>query len=268
MNRSASKAVSYTAFSKPAAVANTTAGYRGILVQSCLSKALHRAARHLAVDHWTQHQLPLQIGGRKGCPAQFGHFCSRAFLAFGRATAQSAAILFVDIAAAYYGVIREALLGPHPEGRPVEALAAALGLTREDLQRLHSYIHDEPILREQSAADLLCEIAGELHRNTWFVLAGDSQVVETHRGTRPGGALADVLFNILFCRVLQRCDAAGSRSGTPLIPWHGHRAPFASSAQDSAKAVVASDVVYADDLASFLLTACASALPRYLVHGR
>ena len=248
--------------SKPAAVANTTAGYRGILVQSCLSKALHRAARHLAVDHWTQHQLPLQIGGRKGCPAQFGHFCSRAFLAFGRATAQSAAILFVDIAAAYYGVIREALLGPHPEGRPVEALAAALGLTREDLQRLHSYIHDEPILREQSAADLFCEIAGELHRNTWFVLAGDSQVVETHRGTRPGGALADVLFNILFCRVLQRRDAAGSRSGTPLIPWHGHRAPFASSAQDSAKAVVASDVVYADDLASFLLTACASALPR------
>ena len=248
--------------SKPTAVANSTAGYRGILVQSCLSKALHRAARHLAVDHWSRHQLPLQLGGRKGCSAQLGHFCSRAFLAFAKATSQSAAILFVDIAAAYYGVIREALLGPHPEGRPVEALAASLGLTREDLQRLHSYIHDEPILREQSAADLFCEIAGELHRNTWFVLAGDTQVVETHRGTRPGGSLADVLFNILFCRVLQRRDEVGSRSATPLIPWHGCRAPFASSPGDSTRAVVASDVVYADDLASFLVTACASALPR------
>ncbi|CAE7216133.1 unnamed protein product, partial [Symbiodinium sp. CCMP2456] len=84
---------------KPSAVDNTTSGYRGILVQSCLSKALHRAVRHLAVHHWHGHALPLQVGGRQGCPADFGHFCSRAFLSYTKANHVSAAILFVDLSA-------------------------------------------------------------------------------------------------------------------------------------------------------------------------
>ena len=189
---------------KPSAVANTTAGYRGILVQSCLSKVLHRAVRHMAVEHWGRHMLPLQIGGRKGCPASFGHFCSRAFLHMAKAQGRSAAVLFVDIAAAYYGVIREAILGSCASGRPLEDLVASLGLSQEDLQHLTLLVETEPVLREQGAADLFAEVANELHRNTWFVLSGDSQLIETHRGTRPGGSLADVIFSILFSKVLQR----------------------------------------------------------------
>ena len=248
---------------KPSAVANTTAGYRGILVQSCLSKVLHRAVRRMAVDHWSKHMLTLQIGGRKGCPASFGHFCSRAFLHMAKAQGRSAAILFVDIAAAYYGVIREAVLGSCASGRPLEDLVASLDLTQEDLQHLTWLVEHEPVLREQGAADLFAEVANELHRNTWFVLAGDSQIVETHRGTRPGGSLADVVFNILFSKVLQRRSSSVLQPCIPLVPWNGNRTPWPASTAVSVPRcpVEASDVVYADDLASFLISPSAEALP-------
>ena len=116
----------------------------------------------------------------------------------------SAAILFVDIAAAYYGVVREAILGPCASGRPLSDLVACLGLSPEDLQQLTYFVEQEPVLREQGAEELFTEVANELHRNTWFILSGDTKVIETHRGTRPGGSLADIVFSILFSKVLQR----------------------------------------------------------------
>ena len=248
---------------KPSAVANTTAGYRGILVQSCLSKVLHRAARHMAVSHWEANRLPLQIGGRKGCPASFGHFCSRAFLAMAKAQGRSAAILFVDIAAAYYGVVREAILGSCASGRPLHDLVECLGLSESDLQHLAFLVEQEPVLRQQGAAELFTEVANELHRNTWFVLAGDTQVVETHRGTRPGGSLADVVFSILFSKVLERRSTSVLQPCVPRVPWNGQRSPWDSTpGACSSCTVEASDVVYADDLASFLVSSCAEALPK------
>ena len=248
---------------KPSAVSNTTAGFRGILVQSCLSKALHRAVRHLAVSHWQGQALPMQIGGRQGCPADFGQFCSRAFLAHSRAQNCSAAILFVDISAAYYGVIREAILGAQDSTRPVEDLASSLGLTAEDLQRLQYFIDEEPVLRTQQASEVLCEVANELHRSTWFLLSGDTQLVETFRGTRPGGSLADIIFNILFCKVLGRRDRSSFAPHVPSVPWSGKRSPWSPSvgAQQVCRLTEVSDVVYADDLASFLCCQRAVDLP-------
>ncbi|CAE7611352.1 unnamed protein product, partial [Symbiodinium sp. CCMP2456] len=245
---------------KPSAVENTTAGYRGILVQSCLSKVLHRAARHMAVQHWDRHVLPTQIGGRRGCPASFRHFCSRAFLAMARSRGQTAAILFVDIAAAYYGVVREAILGCRGSSCPLEQLVASLGLTRADMQLLQVYIEQEPVLAQQEAPALFREVAEELHRNTWFILSGDTQVVETHRGTRPGGSLADILFSILFSRVLGRRCQTTLQPFVPQVCWSGARTPWPDKVDaHAACSVEASDVVYADDLASFLVCAHADA---------
>ncbi|CAE7890796.1 unnamed protein product [Symbiodinium microadriaticum] len=251
---------------KPNAVSNTTAGFRGILVQSCLSKVLHRAVRHLAVDHWNGHAQPMQIGGRQGCPADFGQFCSRAYLAYAKAHSRSAAILFVDISAAYYGVIREAVLGAQGQSRPVEALASSLGLSRDDLQRLQRYIDDEPVLRLQDADDVFSEVANELHRSTWFLLSGDTQLVETFRGTRPGGSLADIVFNILFSKVLDRRDRSAFQQHVPAVPWSGIRSPWPAPAKDAAgcRLTEVSDVIYADDLASFLGCDRAADLPHAL----
>ncbi|CAE7767801.1 unnamed protein product [Symbiodinium sp. CCMP2456] len=174
-----------------------------------------------------------------------------------RSRSQTAAILFVDIAAAYYGVVREAILGCGGSSCPLEQLVASLGLTHDDLQRLQVYIEQEPVLAQQDAPALFCEVAEELHRNTWFILSGDAQVVETHRGTRPGGSLADIIFSILFSRVLGRRCQSTLQPFVPKVCWNGVRTPWPDATPDgcTARSVEASDVVYADDLASFLVCA-------------
>ena len=225
----------------------TCDAHRGILAQSCISKAFHRSLRKLVVQHWTPHALPLQLGGRAGCSAVFGHLCSRSILEFAWSQRLSAGLLFVDLASAYYAVIRQTVLGPGLSDRPIEEIASSLGLDSEDLQMLRYYVEQEPVLWQQGASAQLTALARELHQQTWFILNGDTKAIETQRGTRPGGTLADVLFNVLFGKVLVRRQVASLHGLFPRVPWDGCRTPFPADLTGSPKVCV-SDIVYADDL--------------------
>ena len=238
------------------------ASHRGILAQSCLSKVFHRSLRGLVVHHWSRHSMPLQIGGKSGCSAAFGHLCSRSVLSFARASQMSAGLLFVDLQSAYYAVIRETVLGGGLSDRPLGEVASALGLDSDDLQLLKHYAEDEPVLQQQDACPMLLAMARELHRQTWFVLAGDSQshIVETQRGTRPEGTLADVLFNVLFAKVLSRRRQAGDSPLSPQIPWSGERNPFPVESRARSQVLTVTDIAYADDLCTPVVCANASHL--------
>ncbi|CAE7680575.1 unnamed protein product, partial [Symbiodinium sp. CCMP2456] len=225
----------------------TCDAHRGILAQSCLAKTFHRSLRGLVVKHWNMHSLPMQLGGKSGCSSVFGHLCSRSILSFARSQTLSAGLLFVDLASAYYAVIRETILGGGLADKPLAEIAGALGLTDEDLQVLHHYVAREPILQQQSADPLLTDLARQLHQQTWFVLAEDSHIVETMRGTRPGGTLADALFNVLFERVLARRASPALSESFPLVPWDGVRTPFPVDLADAPRMRI-TDIVYADDL--------------------
>ena len=227
---------------------HTCDAHRGILVQSAVAKAFHRSLRGLVVQHWQKTALPLQIGGRSGCSASFGHLCSRAMLHFARRTGLSAALIFIDLSAAYYAVIRETLFGKDLSSRPVHEIAEALGLDRDDLQALTHLVENEAILQQQDAPVLMRELAQEFHQQTWFVLHGDTHLISTFRGTRPGGTLADIMFNLLFGQALRRRKSSSLRSAVPSVPWSGHRSPFPRHSEGSSSAKDIPDIVYADDL--------------------
>ena len=239
---------------------HTCEAHRGILVQSAVSKAFHRSLRRLLVRHWTSEALPLQIGGRAGCSASFGSLCSRAVLHFARKQGLSASLIFIDLSAAYYAVIRETLFGKSLSDRPVSEIAAALNLGPDDLQELTRLIEHEAILPQQGASEFMQEIAMEFHQNTWFIMSGDSQLVATHRGTRPGGTLADILFSLLFGQALKRRKSSSLRTAVPCVPWTGERTPFGSDSSPVAGTRDISDLVYADDLCIPVVCADAGAL--------
>ena len=157
------------AISKPNAPdARSCASKRGILVQSCIAKALHRAFRGQFVSHWCRHSLPLQVGGKVGCSANFGHLVSRAVLHFARVQHMSAGLLFLDLASAYYAVIRETVVGGGLSDLPIAEVAKALELSPDDLQYLAHLVDSEPILHTQKAHPALTALAREVHAQTWF----------------------------------------------------------------------------------------------------
>ena len=180
------------------------ASERGILVQSALEKVLHKVLRPAAVRKLDGTAQPLQIGGRAGKSHVMGFCCTRLFLDVMKARSQSAGILFCDLAAAYYAIVREALVGCDPYSTPLAEVASSLGLTAEDLQALQHYASTDPVLGGEEADEVLLSLTRELHTDTWFIINQDHAVVKTRRGTRPGSSWADVLFSLLFTRVIDR----------------------------------------------------------------
>ena len=237
------------AISKPNAPdARSCASKRGILVQSCIAKALHRAFRGQFVSHWCSHSLPLQVGGKVGCSANFGHLVSRAVLHFARVQHMSAGLLFLDLASAYYAVIRETVVGGGLSEQPIDEIAKALELSPDDLQYLAHLVDSEPILHTQEAHPALTALAREVHAQTWFVMSNDNSLVATSRGTRPGGALADIIFNILFAKAVQRRHSSALANAVPVVPWSGNKSIFPGPPGRDAVDVRITDVIYADDM--------------------
>ncbi|CAE7876696.1 unnamed protein product [Symbiodinium microadriaticum] len=241
-------------------VRDVAAAQRGILVQSIFSKVLHRVCRPFPAKLMEARAPSLQVGGRAGRTYMFGSFVSRCFLGFARTNSVSAAVVFTDLVAAYYSVVREAVTGLD-SAASIRDVAASLKLTEADLQELEMHAREDPVLAGMDSSDFLRAVTLELHSDTWFHLSGDSRIVRTARGTRPGGCLADTIFCLLFQRVLDRRVPA-DMSNIPCIPWTGQRdlCLFDARSSPAAPSVTVEDVTYADDHASFVVAPSASLL--------
>ncbi|CAE7234995.1 unnamed protein product, partial [Symbiodinium sp. CCMP2592] len=211
---------------------------RGILLQPVLGKALHRAFRRLPAERFEECAAPLQIGGRRGLSYELGHFITRNFLSAARHRGVSAAIVFSDIAAAYYSVLREVIIGSQADRAPLARVAATLRLSDGDFQEVMVLATEHPIIRPEGPDSMLHALLAEIHSDTWFHAAEDGVLVRTTRGTRPGSSIADVAFGLLFQKVLDRLRAR------PCLQ------------------VAVCDVVCTDDHAACLLSATAPGLGR------
>ncbi|CAE7500106.1 hypothetical protein AK812_SmicGene41735 [Symbiodinium microadriaticum] len=240
---------------------------RGILVQSIFEKVFHKALRGSAMQGFERRAKDMQIGGRKGLSFAIGCFSSRAFLQYARAQGLSAGILFCDLKAAYYAVVRELLVGGGLSDATLEDITASLHLTNEDLQILSSYVEEDAIITDETDGSFLSAMAREIHSSTWFWLQNDDRIVHTRRGTRPGSSWADVMFGILFARVLERRGDFSDRDLLPQIPWSGQRelVPF-DARRKQQQQISIQDIIYADDLATCILTQEPQALPRAIQH--
>ena len=145
---------------------------------------------------------------------------------------------------------------------PLEEVTSSLHLTNEDLQLLRMYVDQEVILNEDGDESLLQAVAREVHTHTRFWLHQDHKLVLTRRGTRPGSSWADVLFGILFAKVLRRRGAFTELGLCPQIAWTGRREVVAFDARKRHDSCIpVQDVVYADDLATCILVRSATELP-------
>ena len=131
-------------------------------------------------------------------------------------------MIFSDLAAAYYAVVRQVITGAAASDDPLASVTASLGLQPGVLQELQHHVLQEPVLEGQDCSAFLQSLMHELHTDTWFHVAGDPLIVRTTRGTRPGSSIADVAFNLLFAKVLDRRGSFDA-DVTPLVPWTGSR---------------------------------------------
>ncbi|CAL1128154.1 unnamed protein product [Cladocopium goreaui] len=162
-----------------------------------------RCKQSLIYEAFLQHQ---QLGGRKKVPVVLGTHLTKAFLRTHRARQHATAILVVDLEAAFYKVVRPLALSGYWDDELSACMTARLNLPADTLHALHNNLQ-QPGATLTAGMDARSRRALQaVHTDTFFQVSSQEDRTQTHLGTRPGDAYADVVFGYLMARILHKCQ--------------------------------------------------------------
>ena len=115
----------------------------------------------------------------------------------------SIGILFLDVKAAYYRVLRQLVV----EGRGQESLERAMryfDLGASDFQHIMEELHGYPEGKHSNLSEHQELLLEELMSATWLTGQHRTAILETLAGSRPGDGFADLIFGFAFKRIMRR----------------------------------------------------------------
>ena len=234
--------------------------YRSILLESSFAKRWHAWLRSSLIPTFLSVRAPLQSGACRGVSTGALSLLARSFQHICRGRRLSHAMLFVDLRAAFYSVVREFLCSKPPEELDWPTLAQALHLSESQQAYVAALLADGGDATIKSVQPHLLSYLEDLLAGTWFQVRGSSIPVHTRKGTRPGDPLADLLFSFTIAAPLKQLAADMEQQGLrvrlscagilPSVPVGDALAPATASWHDD---VV---VFLAVEKASDLLTSC------------
>ena len=159
----------------------------------------------------------------------------------------SSAIVFFDLKAAFYSVLRQALLAVELDPTALIAALARLGLPSalidawlQQARQDHAVLDTNPHLEE---------LLQDCMTHTFFTVDGVPGLCHTTRGTRPGDPLGDLLFNLIMRLVLHDMHASIQRTCSAVwLGSPGSVSTFASGNNDLPDSAYL-DVSFVDDVA-------------------
>ena len=173
--------------------------------------------------------------------------CSWTLFAAAKQQGVSAGALYSDVKGAYYGVIRQLVVGSDQPDDTLRAVLQGLSLPIEVAQAMVEFIRlHGSLLQVAGAPPALVRLLREMNEETWFVMKGSPIVTATAKGARPGEATADLIF--IFC-----LPALRRKSGRPsgclnfqtMLPLASEGYLSASKGFDSSTDDL--EAIYADD---------------------
>lgn len=192
-------------------------GYRSIFVSDFTAKLYHMTLRRPLELAWSRRLHSLQFGGRKGQGTDTAHHMLQVFWHWTTAKRTPSAIVFFDVRAAFYSVIRETMFASKGDIRELSQLLTTLGLTDELARAIAPSVDTDFALEGLSPHALA--ILHDAMTNTHFFIEGIDQPCRTRRGTRPGDPIGDILFNMIMSCILK--DAKLAIQDTSDLQWYG-----------------------------------------------
>jgi len=178
--------------------------FRGILLLSNAGKRAHAILRGQIMGKLERTRAPGQLGGFPGQQVLYG---SQAIRTFGTICDQhgiSSAILFLDLSSAFHHLVREAVVGSCDGCNLAPVMATLMG-SGHPIDKFQHFARLPGILAELGLSDPIVRLLQDIHICTWCTIH-DRWLLHTHRGTRPGSPLADIVFHALMARIAQAMD--------------------------------------------------------------
>ena len=228
---------------------STVKQYRGILLLGNMAKRTHAILRQQIMTHLAPARAPGQLGGFKGQQVCFGSQALRLFCRLADQRGVSSAVLFLDLASAFHHLVRELVTGVSSSAN-LTTLLAELQKAGHNGEKIKAAAGLPGILADLGAPECLVRLVRDIHAETWCSLPC-GQFLHTHRGTRPGSPLADIVFHILMASVAKRIDKWIEQNQVHLDAFGG--------VCDDVLAFIPS-ILWADDIAVPVATSDAQAL--------
>ena len=186
---------------KRAAAAYECRAFRSILIASVVSKAQHRLLRTKLLPSFRDYKTVLQSGQMAGTGVDSLSLLVRTYQMRAQQGRFACSLTFFDVKAAFYRVIRQALIkGPaEPEDKDFLAVLHDLGVPAHALPELVSHLQHMTVLAEAGVSPHLQSQVSDLFQGSWFRMDGRSRSPGRYppwyaaRGPA-GGSIIRVLF--------------------------------------------------------------------------
>ena len=225
---------------------NLPHAYRSIFVSNYSTKLYHQFVRQHLVALWEPQADHLQCGGRKGIGVDLAHMVVQCQQSWAASHALPSAILFIDLRAAFYTVIRQSFTNMPSRNQAFMEAMSKLGFSQPEVAQLLRFAEQESVT--DGLPNHLQRILHDMMTNTFFTIQGLPDPCCTHRGTRPGDPVADILFNMCMTKLLVHFRS--KMAEVCEVPWLGADAPiqdFTQAATLPREGYV--DVTFVDDCA-------------------
>ena len=183
---------------------DTCNAYRSILLSSNIGKAIHKTMRMKQTQVYEAFLAHQQIGGRKKVPVVLGSHLAKAFLRVHHAQLHATAVLFVDLEAAFYQVVRPLALAGKWNDEILASMAQRLRMPEDTIHALYQHLHQPSAIELAGLPQFAQNAVRAYHTDTFFQVPSQDDCVQTHLGTRPGDAYADIVFGFLMARILHQ----------------------------------------------------------------
>lgn len=181
--------------------------HRSLLVSSHVGKTIHRALRQKTHHLYEAYMQRQQLGGKLKMPVSIPLHMTRAFLRWKNRAAMPTAIVFLDLTEAFYRTLRPLAVGGTLSDHGVALMCDRLGFDSTEMHDLYRLLQEPSAIAEAQAPVHVQRMLQAFHRDTWFQLGQQEDVVRTEIGSRPGDSFADVVFGLLWAKLLKKLEA-------------------------------------------------------------
>ena len=202
-----------SALFKKAGLAIRAESFRRIALMDPAAKIHHKLMRPGLLDSIEAKRAPLQQGCLpNSSPTALTHFLvTRMRIAALRGL--SSAVLFLDLTAAYYRLIREAVVEAEIDDETLCALLSRLQVAPEQVHEVEAFVLKGGLL--PPASPHFRRALAMMYRHTFFVMDGVQELTVTKVGSRPGDAISDTMFALAATGLLQEVGERLSGEGLP-----------------------------------------------------
>ena len=226
--------------------------YRAIMLEPTVARMLSRAWRPKLVEGISKVAQPLQFGGRRGLGIEALHLQVRLWQSTAQHEKLSLGLIFIDIQAAFYSVIKPMLATVNGTADSLSQIFARLKLPDTAYQEFLQSVGSGQLIYEATGSRLLSDGTAATLSHTWFVVPQGTQVMAPTTGPRPGDPNADVLFSFIMAKLLKEIRHRASQEDLDLT-------------EETEMGLVSRHLSWVDDL-TFAVTSDAKSLTGKVAH--